>query len=289
MAWFRRKRRDDGATPPRQTSTAADGTGADAAAPAPEAGERPDATTERSPAPAPATGADATSAPTSADPAQGAPGSADPELGPFDRAQIDDDGGYVDLGAVWVPGFEGLMLTMEVDETTGDVTAVRVHHGDSLLQLQAFAAPKSSGIWDEIREELVAGVTGQGGSAETSDGRFGTEVLARIPGRGADGRTIVQPMRFVGVDGPRWFLRGVLSGPAASDPAVAAPLLDLFSLVVVVRGDEPMAPRELLPLQLPAQEPAPEPAGQDEAAPSAATGTDDLRPFERGPEMTETR
>jgi hypothetical protein len=50
--------------------------------------------------------------------------------------------------------------------------------------------------------------------------------------------------------------------------------------VVVVRGGEAMAPRELLPLRLPdaAAAPAPEPEGRPP-----------LDPFERGPEITEIR
>ena len=82
-------------------------------------------------------------------------------------------------------------------------------------------------------------------------GALGTELRTRMPSAGPDGRTVFAPAVFVGVDGPRWFLRGVLSGRAAIDEASAAPLLDIFRAAVVVRGTEPMAPRELLPLTLP--------------------------------------
>src|SRR5690606_34481394 len=47
----------------------------------------------------------------------------------------------------------------------------------------------------------------------------------------------------IGVDGPRWFLRGVIGGEAASDPAAAEQVEDLFRLIVVVRGGSPMPPR----------------------------------------------
>jgi hypothetical protein len=67
----------------------------------------------------------------------------------------------------------------------------------------------------------------------------------------AGGRGQPEPQRFLGVDGPRWFLRGVIRGAAASRPEQAKPLEDLFANVVVVRGDHPVPPRELLPLQLP--------------------------------------
>ncbi len=51
---------------------------------------------------------------------------------------------------------------------------------------------------------------------------------------------------------------------------------------MVLRGDHPMAPRELLALRLPEAALAPEPQEQADARP-------DLNPFERGPEITEVR
>ena len=59
------------------------------------------------------------------------------------------------------------------------------------------------------------------------------------------------PARFLGVDGPRWFLRGMISGPAGEDPEAAAPLEAAFRQVIVVRGSEPMPVREQLPMTLP--------------------------------------
>ena len=102
------------------------------------------------------------------------------------------------------------------------------------------------------------------------------------------------PAVFVGVDGPRWFLRGVLSGRAAIDEASAAPLLDIFRAAVVVRGTEPMAPRELLPLTLPRDadsgaQPADGDAATDAEDASDADERPTLNPFERGPEITEVR
>ena len=61
------------------------------------------------------------------------------------------------------------------------------------------------------------------------------------------------PARFVGVDGPRWFLRAMYTGSAAVDPDAAAPLEAALRDVVVVRGSDPMAVRDPLPLRLPPQ------------------------------------
>ena len=59
-------------------------------------------------------------------------------------------------------------------------------------------------------------------------------------------------MRFIGIDGPRWFLRAMLVGAVATDAAKARPFEDALRNVVVVRGNEPLPVREPVPLQLPA-------------------------------------
>ncbi len=214
----------------------------------------------------------------------------DPQVGPFDASQVPTKEGFVDLGAIRLPGIQGLVMSMEMDQASGDVTAVRIHLGESQLQLQAFAAPRSVGIWDEIRGEIAEGLDSQGGSSQEEPGPFGTELVVRMPGRGADGRAVTTAMRFVGIDRPRWFLRGVISGPAATDAAAAQPFIDLIRVTVVDRGEEPMAPRELLALKLP-QDPNVTAASEAGvvAATSGEVSTDDLRPFERGPEITEIR
>lgn len=212
--------------------------------------------------------------------------------GPFDRSEVDGLEGRLDLGALWLTGHPGMELRLEVDEESQDVVGVTAVLADSAVQLQAFAAPRSEGVWDDIRTEIAASITSQGGTADKASGPLGTELRAQMPGQGPDGRTVFSPVRFVGVDGPRWFLRAVLSGPAAVDEAAASDLLDVVRATVVVRGDEAMAPRELLPLKLPAQVEAGEQdvldedaAGDDGAKPAASL--DDFKPFERGPEITE--
>ena len=59
-------------------------------------------------------------------------------------------------------------------------------------------------------------------------------------------------MRFLGVDGPRWFLRALIAGPLATDAAAAEDFEEAFRHVVVVRGTEPLPVKEPVPLQLPA-------------------------------------
>lgn len=202
-----------------------------------------------------------------------------PERGPFDSAEREGIDGYIDLGALRIGAAEGLQLRLEVEERTKRVIAVTLDLGGSTLQLQAFAAPRSEGVWEDIREQIGQSVGSQGGTVQERQGTFGTELIAQLPAALPDGTAGVRVARFVGVDGPRWFLRGVFGGPAALDAAAAAPVERLFRNVVVVRGDHPLPPRELLPLRLP-KDASPTPNPPAAAAPG-------LTAPQRGPEITE--
>ena len=218
------------------------------------------------------------------------PPSSDRSSGPYDADEVDGPGERLDVGALWLPLVEGLEVQLQVEESTGQVTGAFLVQGQSAVQVQAFAAPRTEGIWNEIADEIAAGITEQGGTVDPGHGRFGRELLARVPAQQPDGTVAFQPLRFAGVDGPRWLLRAVFHGQAAVDPEAAAPLEDLVSDVVVVRGREPMGPRELLPLRLPEGAPGEPPAdSEEEVVGDALAGYEDLQPFERGPEITERR
>jgi len=209
--------------------------------------------------------------------------------GPWDAADAPkDDQARIDLGSLLVPTPEGVELRVDMQDQT--VINATVIHGPNAMQLQAFAAPRSAGIWLEVRDEIAESIREGGGSADPADGPFGAELHARVkpppPDQGGPPHgTGPQPMRFIGVDGPRWFLRGLLSGPAATDPGQARRLLDVFRDTVVVRGGEAMPPRDLLPLRLPKEAMAQHPDAQGQAEPAKPT----LEMLERGPEITETQ
>lgn len=219
-----------------------------------------------------------------------------PEHGPWDVSQVEDATvSRVDLGAILLPGVQGMQVRMELDKNTKAVTGVSVMVDGSMLQIQAFAAPRVDGIWDEIRDEIRESLTKQGATVDDIPGRFGRELFVKAPATDGEGKDAVRVIRFLGVDGPRWFLRGVLTGKATVDTQAAGLMEALFSQVVVVRDDVARAPRELLPLHLPDQ-PELKPIGEGDAAPAEAAQTPaeraaspDLNPLERGPEITETR
>lgn len=170
--------------------------------------------------------------------------------GPFDASEANPVRPYIDIGGIKVLPREGMNLRLEVEEKTQRIVAVGLDYEESTLQVQPFAAPRSVGLWHETREQIRAQVSGQGGRVEERDGPLGPELLAEVPvndGSGSGKRVA----RFVGVDGPRWFLRGVIGGKGASDPEAAAQIEDLFRSIVVVRGAAPMPPRDLIPLSMP--------------------------------------
>ncbi|WP_026554260.1 DUF3710 domain-containing protein [Arthrobacter sp. 35W] len=204
--------------------------------------------------------------------------------GPFDADEISGVDGYVDLGALLITPREGLQLRLEVEERTQRVIAVTLDLDGSSLQLQAFAAPRSEGLWEDIREQIGLSVGSQGGSIETLDGTFGKEVLAKLPAEAADGSRGYRVARFIGVDGPRWFLRGVFGGSAAMDRDAAADLEQLYRSTVVVRGDSPLPPRDLLALRLPKDAVADATGHVAADHPAPAQGGE---PFRRGPEITQ--
>lgn len=171
--------------------------------------------------------------------------------GPLDESEANAVRPYVDLGGVKVVPREGLQLRLEVEEGTNRVVAVGMDYAGSTLQVQPFAAPRTSGLWAEIRQQIVDQIHKQGGTTRIADGPFGPEVLAEIPANTV-GQAGTRLARFLGVDGPRWFLRGVISGEGAVSAEAAAPIEDLFRSVVVVRGSTPMPPRDLIPLHMPA-------------------------------------
>jgi hypothetical protein len=213
---------------------------------------------------------------------EGAPSAtpADRTSGPWDLSEVDDPGatGRVNMGGMWIPMAEGLEVRVEADQETGHVLAVTLVLDDGALQLQPFAAPRHEGIWDEVRAEIRTGITRDGGTSDEVEGPLGTELRTKVPVRSQDGKASVEPARFFGADGPRWFLRGVLTGRPAAEPGSDDPLIELFRDVVVVRGAGPMAPREAIPLTLPEGAPA---------APDEVDEDDHLSPFTRGPEITE--
>jgi Protein of unknown function (DUF3710) len=187
--------------------------------------------------------------------------------GPYDVTQAPAGVTRLDLGSLKIPSVTGVEVRVQANQQ-GNVQQVFLVHGDSALQLGAYAAPRTESIWDEVREEIRKSLFADGVAAEDVPGEYGMELRARV--RTPQG---LKDLRFVGVSGPRWLLRAVYNGPAALDPVSAAPLAECLRGVVVDRGDEAKPVKEPLPLRL-SQEMASQiqdqqAAGAEPAAPAA--------------------
>jgi Protein of unknown function (DUF3710) len=210
-----------------------------------------------------------------------------------DRRPLDDEesGGdaampRLDLGCLRVPVLPGTEVRVEMNEAQQPIAATIVH-GTNSLQVLAFAAPRHSGIWDEVRAEIAESVRTDGGEVDEIEADFGTELHARVRSEVTPGQVTEQQLRFVGFDGPRWFLRGVFSGPAATDAAQAEVLETVLTSIVVVRGIDPMAPRDPLQLRLPREATAAR-EGADGSAGDGEKPAPVLELPPRGREITET-
>ena len=202
--------------------------------------------------------------------------------GPWDSTGEYPELPRIDFGSLLVPVRDGYDIQVLVSEEEG--ISIAVVRGDSGLQLQPFAAPRSSGLWHDVLPEIAEEVANVGGQSAEQNGPFGTELLARVVPQGTANPPVPpQPMRFIGVDGPRWFLRGLISGPAAIDDEQTQQFRDILADVVVVRGEGAQPPRQPLQIQLP------EEARQALEGEAAAEQPDPFNPFDRGPEITETR
>lgn len=127
-------------------------------------------------------------------------------------------------------------------DRNGPVRAVHLMTDLGQLTVTAFAAPRSGGLWEEVLTELRTQLRADGAEVRLRHGEWGREIVAVAT---------QATLRFLGVDGPRWMLRGVAAGSAEQAEPLAELLRHVVRGTVVVRGAEPLPVRSPLPLQLP--------------------------------------
>ncbi|QYN38523.1 DUF3710 domain-containing protein [Pseudonocardia sp. DSM 110487] len=197
-----------------------------------------------------------------------------PPTGPHDSDGLDpevtDAAGLVDFGSIRVPVPPDGAVTVE--PTTGDrMQAVHIRLPEGRLSVSALAAPKTSKLWPELSREIDGSLREGGARVRSFPGEWGRELHAT-----SGGATSV----FVGVDGPRWMLYGVATGPSAHAAHLDAELRRMLRGTVVARGKKPFPVRTILPLAMPdhlaaeaAETPAVPAAGaKKRSSPKAATG-----------------
>ena len=208
--------------------------------------------------------------------------------GPYDIGEVEDiesteESPKIDLGSLILTAVPGSELRLQVAEETGEIVSAMLvietiveppasasqkpQTYSSALELGAYAAPRSGGLWAELRDEISRNATEAGGTASLGEGPFGVELRRLIPVTTPDGDEGYQPSRMWVAEGPRWLLRGIVYGQAAieddAESPVVADVLFAFRQVIVRRGDEAMAPGDLLPLTMPTDVSREPPEGAD--------------------------
>jgi hypothetical protein len=176
--------------------------------------------------------------------------------GPWDLDEVDGSHpshtrARIDLGGLRVRPLPGMQLQMQVDSATGRATSVLMVSEQAAVQLMAIAAAKSTALWPATINAVAVDARRRGGSADKATGPWGEVLNVSLPVQTPDGATAVQPSIVIGVDGPRWLLRATLIGAAATDQAMHNRLLAVVQDTVVVRGEVPMPPGEIIELKPP--------------------------------------
>lgn len=168
--------------------------------------------------------------------------------GPFDIEDFDDPAvaiaGRHDLGAVLIPENEAAELAVEVNQQ-GVPTMAWMVTSSGRYNVTAYAAPKAGNLWREVVTEVADSLRKEGAEVSIQDGPWGREVVGHIT---SGPEPVV--MRFIGVDGYRWMVRGAAVGSPENAEAIARELRNALSDTVVRRGDTPQPVRNMLPLQL---------------------------------------
>ena len=134
----------------------------------------------------------------------------------------------VDFGAVRVPVPRGGEVSVEPED--GRLQAVHVMLPAGRLSVSALAAPRTGGLWPDLAAEIDESLREGGATVRSFTGEWGRELHART----GDASSL-----FVGVDGPRWMLYGVATGPTSAAAELDAALRTMLRGTVVVRGRSP--------------------------------------------------
>ena len=174
------------------------------------------------------------------------------EPGPRNYGEVDASEGYVDMGSILFPAVQGMQLRTQVADDGTTVLQILVVLGNSGIQMSVAAAPRSGGVWEELREEIRKGFENQGAKVADYPTRYGNELLVDMPMQMPDGRTATSRMRIIGREGDRWFARIDILGPAAATAEAGTDIEKVIDRIVVRRDDHPRTRLELLPVHLPA-------------------------------------
>jgi hypothetical protein len=164
-----------------------------------------------------------------------------------DHSSVD----YLDLGAVRIPSVPGLAVDIDLDPRSGVGKAFTLNYENSIAAIQVFAAAANEDLWPSTRDAIVQGLRDQKVDCDVVLGKFGTEISCIMPTVDLDGNAYVHPVRFIGISGPRWMQRIVVSGDAAVDGGAQKSFDLALSKIEVQRGEAPMAPGQRMEIVIP--------------------------------------
>lgn len=170
--------------------------------------------------------------------------------GPYDVSEVNvdevtgnsDNYGIIDLQSIILSLPQDAEVQVEVQEDT--VSNLHLVLPVGRITVSAYAAPKSAGQWRNVAAELADSLKEDEAEVSVEMGHWGREVV---------GKTSNAVVRFIGVDGPRWMLRGVGVGDPQKEEELSEALREVFRKTIVRRGREAMPVREALPIKLPAE------------------------------------
>lgn len=169
--------------------------------------------------------------------------------GPWDSAEVADRLVRVDFGSLKVVPRQGMDLQLAGDGSR--YLALLLVYEGSALELRPLAATKAGGDWQDVRAHLRSEIEARGSETTEREGPFGPELLAQFPAPNDERTDLVQPARFIGVEGRRWLLQATILGPEGMKTNDTGGLMDVLRDVVVERGSEPRLVGELLPITNP--------------------------------------
>lgn len=164
------------------------------------------------------------------------PATLDESAGPYDYDDLTDVGqleeGYLDLGSVFLPIVDelvGSQVAAEFDED-GQPSAVTLIIGEMRLSVAAFAAGETGGLWPAVAAQMIDEFTQLDAEATSEAGPWAQEVVAVFD---------TWTYRAIGVDGPGWLVRAVMSSPTSQTAALTAIARDVLRKTVVRLGPQP--------------------------------------------------
>lgn len=167
--------------------------------------------------------------------------------GPYDVSDVNAPVEVANFGSISFVPSPLITVRAEIEDGTSRIVALSFDYKESTLQVQAFASPKGEPIWEAVLEDIATNLSSQGVPVQREVGPFGLELLAEITNPNQNSQVV----RMFAFNGERWLLRGTMSGNALKDIESRTFLEDFFRSFVVSRGELPLPPRELLPLELP--------------------------------------